>query len=327
MSSGPFFTDEDRNRNPVLGAEFTNGYFDALHRRRTLYGDRWFKVTGNTPEGIPVEDRVSPWRMFVPKVGVRKNYTVDSQDLYLAGISGRDILEGLYLLEQVGSRTALKIMMLILALPIFFLFVIAPILNPAAWLLWLSYLVFYVEVIQDFNIRMGLGGLSMRNELMRWRALAKKRIPLMTLFLDMIAVIIGGILVFILIILVLIFIGILIGIIGSVAVELNNFYQFLNDWKWKAFFVDGLGYQIGALILFVIALNMAFTRETRRQKSICFLIKTFEEGRRDYDAYYLCDVQKDTYDGLGWVTFFYDFGFMKEDKTLFEKFFEYYKIK
>lgn len=327
---GPFFNDAARKQNPILGAEDTNGYYEALQRQLTVYGDQWFKVTGKTPEGIPVEDRISPWRMLVPKLirnsNVRKN-TIDSQDLYLAGISGRDMLEGLYIFERVGSRKVVFFWMILLALPFPFYFTLFPILNPTAWLLLLSYFLFYVEFVQDFNIRISIVGKMYLMERMAWK-LPKKRMTLKRFFLDFIAVNIVSILILIPIILVTVLIILFINLMMTLAERIEEFYVYLDSWMWRGFFLENqVPYHICAIAVFLIALRMSLTRESRRQNRIRSLIKTFEKGRRDYDAYFLCKVQKDPYDGLGWVTFFYDFGIMKKDKSLFEKWFDYFGIR
>lgn len=327
MKFGPYFSPEKRRQNPILGAEDRNGYFDAMHRRRTLYGKRWFKVTGKTPDGIPVEDRISPFQMLIPKISTKKNYTIDSQDLYLAGVGGRDLLEGLYLLEQVANRNSLTVVLFLFFLPLVFFFTIASISNPAAWLFWFSYLVLFLEIVQDFKMHLGVGGINMRNELMRWRALSKKRISVLKLFLDLIALTV---------ILALVFVGIFVAVFaiavaGFAAVELakliSAFYTNLGSEFLSTFFIKQGGYQIASIFVFLFAFLLAITRESRRQFALRTILKAFEEGRRDYDAYYLADVQKDHDDAIGWVTFFYDFGISKEEETLFEKFFASLKLK
>ncbi|MGF1573855.1 MAG: hypothetical protein ACFCU1_12390 [Sumerlaeia bacterium] len=327
MNQGPYFSEEERKSNPLLEAEDHNGYFDALNRRRTLYGDRWFKVTGNTPEGIPVEDRVPTYRMLMPKISTRNNYTIDSQELYLAGISGRDLLEGLYILEQVTNKQMMNVVVLILFLPLLIFFYFVDASNPSAWLFWFSYLVLFVELHNDFKVRLNINGVSSRNELMRWRSISNKRIPLIKLFLDFVAILIGIVLVIILLVLGIFLISAIVVFIIQFSGLIKQYLEFISSPLWNSFILDQVGFHVGSAFFFWVALLLSITRESRRRKRIHQLIKTFENGRRDYDAYFLCDVVKDQFDGLGWVTYFYDFGMPKEDETLFEKFAKKYTMK
>ncbi|MDX1971052.1 MAG: hypothetical protein SFY68_00835 [Candidatus Sumerlaeia bacterium] len=323
LAEKSFFTEQARKQNPLLGAEHTNGYFHALYRRNRVYGDRLFRPGWVTD--IPEGDKPNFWRGFLRLSRNRIKSSEEMEELYLAGITGRDMLEALFLYEYLSMRSGVGFVLILFALPLLIpLFAFQTLLYPGTWLMWVSYLWLYLEFLADFTTHIPANGIQMRNEVMRWRAISTRRFSINKVIVDFLTVCLGIVVGFVVLLLV-IFLLVLISMIGSGIFELiSEFYQTMEvGWMFELFGKNGMS-MVLAGILGGLAFTMNISRGFRQRNAIRGLLKSFESARRDYDAYFLTDVIRDP-DAEKWITFFYDYGMPPKEKYLLELVLERFK--
>jgi hypothetical protein len=316
LAEKSFFTEQARKQNPLLGAEDTNGYFHALYRRNRVYGDRLFRPSWVTD--IPEGDKPNFWRGFLRVPGKQLKSREEMEELYLAGVSGRDMLEALFLYEYLSMRSGVGFVLILFALPLLIpLFASQTLIFSATWLIWIAYLWLYLEFLADFHSNIPSNGIQMRNEVMRWRAISTRRFSIQKIIVDFITVCLGLFL-GILLLMIIIALFVMVTFIGSGIFELlSMFYQTTEVvWIFELFGKNSPAV-VMAGILAGIAFAMNLTRGLRQRNAIRGLLKSFESARRDYDAYFLTDVIGDP-DAQKWITFFYDYGMPPQEKYLLE---------
>jgi len=319
-----FFTDKQIELNPILEAAEYNGYFQAQYRWQNIYGEHLWHITKPKLHEDAIIPDSSVWEKLRAVFRARKPIKDNNPELYLANINGREYLEGRYLLSAASALKSkqgtfllfLGIYLIYFGFTAYFAFYHFAILS--TWLMTLAYFFMVAEFVRGQTANpMGVFVSLLKAEISRWKVVDKVQDKI-ELFLTELTKFVFSLF----IILPAIFVGsiLLTGFIFLIGETLD----YLSDYRsgnlipyLETCLFDYYAMMVFTFIFMFIALIQVVLRNFRTHLGIQSLLKTFEQGRREYDRYYICKVEGDLEDGKKWIEFYYDNAFEQFAKDRF----------